>query len=530
MVEDTWKSLTLVDSNGMINLKKKLQALKIIIKQWTKNAKKISYKAKISIKSKLSDIDKILDQGDDLERIVSNEEIKSAVWDCGTNKSSGPDGFTFELFRIYWKLLEHDIVTAVKEFFTSGVEGWGLTVKRIGTNGESILGLMVKIFSLLVNLDGFDKMVEDTWKSLTLVDSNGMINLKKKLQALKIIIKQWTKNAKKISYKAKISIQSKLSDIDKILDQGGGENKMFFHGILNSKHSQLAIRGTLVDGEWIVDPLAVKSVFLKYFSTQFSSPVPPHICFTDQFINRLSLEQQDDLERILIDNSILPKELVATRWVKVMPIKINVFAWRVCLDKLPTRLNLSLKGLFSSIPIDSSLTLSHLFFADDAIFVEEVDAVATTLGCSIFTTLFVHLGGKVGGAMSRIKSWDDVVAKVSSRLSKWKLKTLLIDDLTLNHKFPRLYALNNYKQITIVDKINHASMVDSFRRPPRGGAEEEKFDFLLSRMDGLILTNIPDRWVWSLEATAAKRDLERCLLCEVAVNLALQESVAYESA
>ncbi|GJR79260.1 hypothetical protein Tco_0150045 [Tanacetum coccineum] len=48
------------------------------------------------------------------------------------------------------------------------------------------------------------------------------------------------------------------------------------------------------------------------------------------------------------------------------------------------------------------------------------------MGCSILTTTFVHLGVKVGGAMFRIKSWDDVVAKVSSRLSKWKLKTLSI--------------------------------------------------------------------------------------------------------
>ncbi|GKB64299.1 RNA-directed DNA polymerase, eukaryota [Tanacetum coccineum] len=48
--------------------------------------------------------------------------------------------------------------------------------------------------------------------------------------------------------------------------------------------------------------------------------------------------------------------------------------------------------------------------------------------------------------------------------------------------------------------MNHASMVDTFRHPPRGDAEEEQLNFLLSRMDGLILTNIPDRWVWSLEA------------------------------
>nr|GEV88258.1 ribonuclease H-like domain-containing protein [Tanacetum cinerariifolium] len=45
----------------------------------------------------------------------------------------------------------------------------------------------------------------------------------------------------------------------------------------------------------------------------------------------------------LIDDSILPKEEVAKRWVKVMPIKINGFSWRVRLDKLPTRLNFSLK-------------------------------------------------------------------------------------------------------------------------------------------------------------------------------------------
>ncbi|GJV68123.1 hypothetical protein Tco_1483632 [Tanacetum coccineum] len=76
-----------------------------------------------------------------------------------------------------------------------------------------------------------------------------------------------------------------------------------------------------------------------------------------------------------------------------------------------------------------------------------------------------------------------------------------LDDLALKLKFPRLYALDNYKQITVVEKINHASMVDTFPRPSRGGAEEEHLVFLLSCMDGLILTNIPDRWVWSLEAT-----------------------------
>ncbi|GJV87082.1 RNA-directed DNA polymerase, eukaryota [Tanacetum coccineum] len=49
--------------------------------------------------------------------------------------------------------------------------------------------------------------------------------------------------------------------------------------------------------------------------------------------------------RCYIDDSFLPKEEVPTRWIDSIPIKVNIFAWKVCLDKLPTRLNLSLRGL-----------------------------------------------------------------------------------------------------------------------------------------------------------------------------------------
>nr|GEZ29006.1 hypothetical protein [Tanacetum cinerariifolium] len=294
------------------------------------------------------------------------------------------------------------------------------------------------------------------------------------------------------------------------------------------------------------------------------------------------------------------------------------------------------------IPIDSSLTFSYLFFADDDIFVgksdslnirtifnvlkcfhlasglninfhksklmgietrpEEVDALAKTMGCLIFTTSFVYLGVKVGGGrltliksvltsiplyyMSIFKvspgvlkllesirrnffnrvdgskrkmawiSWNKVLlskkysglrvfsiyALNRAFLFKWgwrffspssclwtrfitaiygedsalnSLNSLSkrypwldiiredpwLDDLALKHKLPRLYKLDNYKQITIGKKIDHASMFDTFRHPPRGGAKEEQLTFLLSRLGGLILTNISNCWVWSIEDT-----------------------------
>ncbi|GJT64565.1 hypothetical protein Tco_1016045 [Tanacetum coccineum] len=55
-----------------------------------------------------------------------------------------------------------------------------------------------------------------------------------------------------------------------------------------------------------------------------------------------------------------------------------------------------------------------------------VETAANLIGCSILSSPFNYLGVKVGSNMSRISSWDDVVFKVSSRLSKWKLKSLSI--------------------------------------------------------------------------------------------------------
>ncbi|GJS96079.1 hypothetical protein Tco_0803047 [Tanacetum coccineum] len=52
----------------------------------------------------------------DLEAEVSNEEIKKAVWDCGVDKSPGPDGFTFGFYKRFWSLIDKRIVGAVKYF------------------------------------------------------------------------------------------------------------------------------------------------------------------------------------------------------------------------------------------------------------------------------------------------------------------------------------------------------------------------------------------------------------------------------
>nr|GEV27856.1 RNA-directed DNA polymerase, eukaryota [Tanacetum cinerariifolium] len=57
---------------------------------------------------------------------------------------------------------------------------------------------------------------------------------------------------------------------------------------------------------------------------------------------------------------------------------------------------------------------------------EDVLLATESIGCSIFTMPFNFLGVKVGDIMSRRNSWEETIGKLSSRLSKWKLKALSI--------------------------------------------------------------------------------------------------------
>ncbi|GJZ24930.1 RNA-directed DNA polymerase, eukaryota [Tanacetum coccineum] len=60
------------------------------------------------------------DQVVDMDRCISRDEIRGAVWNCGENKSPGQDGYTFEFFRRYWNFIGLDFCSADECFFKSG--------------------------------------------------------------------------------------------------------------------------------------------------------------------------------------------------------------------------------------------------------------------------------------------------------------------------------------------------------------------------------------------------------------------------
>ncbi|GKB63832.1 RNA-directed DNA polymerase, eukaryota [Tanacetum coccineum] len=491
-----------------------------------------------------------------------------------------------------------------------------------------------RFFHYWLEIDGFDKLVEDTWKEAQIIDSNAFLKMLKKLRYLKDKIRLWSRLNKESSNSRKRRLKAELADLDLAINKGDGEvidvnrihevvrllqdvekieslevaqkakikwaiegdeNSKYYHDVLNKKRGQLAIRGVLVDGIWMESPPLVKNEFLTHFKNRFDQPVQNRIQLEMNFLNRINSDQKDDLEREIdkeevkravwdcgIDKApgldgftfgfyrrywnliasdvvdaiscffqqgVIPKggnssfitlipkvpnanmvkdfrpisligslykiiaKILANRLVTVLGTLVNetqsaFVADRQILDR-PFILNELVKwckknkkqamifkvdfekaydsgsvivngsptkefqfykglkqGLFKGIVLSPSLNISHLFYANDAIFmgqwsqinidtithvlecfhhasglrinmiksklmgisvdISKVEQAVAKIGCVTLKTPFNYLGLKVGGLMSRLQSWNEIVESIATRLSRWKLKTLSI--------------------------------------------------------------------------------------------------------
>ena len=102
-----------------------------------------------------------------------------------------------------------------------------------------------------------------------------------------------------------------------------------------------------------------------------------------------------------IDDCLLLNSLPCTRWFKVIPRKVNIFMWRLFLDRLPHRLNLSSRGL----DIDSIMcplcnnhveSNAHVFFSCDIASNVKIGTLGFSIGVlqrmrKFKLLLFLHL-------------------------------------------------------------------------------------------------------------------------------------------
>nr|GEX63821.1 RNA-directed DNA polymerase, eukaryota [Tanacetum cinerariifolium] len=174
----------------------------------------------------------------------------------------------------------------------------------------------------------------------------------------------------------------------------GDENSKFFHGIINKRRNNLAIRGAVWD------------------CGLDKSQGPDG--FTSGFYRRyLSLLEDEVVEAMnhFIIMVFVTKEMTRLSYVNgALRILLLSFEFLECFFGASGLCINLLKSKLMGVAVENSL----------------VTSVANTIGCMTLSLPFSYLGVNVGGHMSRIASWDVVINKVLSRLSKWKMKVLYV--------------------------------------------------------------------------------------------------------
>ncbi|GJZ68953.1 RNA-directed DNA polymerase, eukaryota, reverse transcriptase zinc-binding domain protein [Tanacetum coccineum] len=536
------------------------------------------------------------DQLADLEREVTKDEIKRVVWDCGSDKSPGPDGFTFGSNSSFIALIpKTSDANMVKDFRPISLIGsmYKIIAKILANRLVFVLGDLVnEIQSAFVA----DRQI---------LDGPFIMN--------EII--QWCKSKKKQSLVFKVDFEKAFDSVrwdylDDISSRFGFGEKWcsWIQSCLRSSRGSVIVNGSPTEefqfhkGLKQGDPLSsflfilvMESLHISFQRVVDASMFKVNVldCFHRASGLRINMSKSKligisvDVEKVVQAAKMIGCVTLTTPFTylgsKVGGLMSRLQSWNETVEGMVTRLSkwkmktLSvggrltlLKSVLGSMPIYHMSLFkvpmmilnrmesirSHFFNGSDMLgkkptWVKWKNALASKdkggLGNSSLFALnralmfkwvwrflsqnsslwasvikSIHIAqGKIGKEVTASFSsiWLNIVKEVDL-LKKRGLNllsfihkklgdgsdTLFWDDawhgdIAFKDLYPRAYALESCKSIDVASKLSHNNLAYSFRRVPRGGAEQEQLDLLKAKITGTFLVNMRDRWVWSLEGS-----------------------------
>nr|GEU30517.1 RNA-directed DNA polymerase, eukaryota, reverse transcriptase zinc-binding domain protein [Tanacetum cinerariifolium] len=389
IVTDFWEQhVADFGSNLIVGFKNKTKTLKTIIKEWSRNRISPQAREKEDLINKLKEFGAANVRGS-----VSEAEIRNAIRDCRSDKSRGPDWFTFAFYKKIWDTIKDDSTVFVQDLFNTGILPQGCNT--------SFIALIPKISNPMVISD---------FRTISLIGAQ-----------YKII--------------AKVMENRLAQVIDSVISH---EQSAFI------KNRQI-LDGPLMVNEvikWCNRKKAKLMVFKIDFEKAFNSvswdylfQVMCFMGFSEKWIRWIKVCLYSATSSVLVNGSPTREFHINRGLLQGDPLSPFFI---ILMEGLHVAVEDAISvGLYRGFTVNTS-TLSHFFFVDDALFIGEwsranIKSMASILECFHRVSglkINFHKSNLTGVGVPFEERWDPILDKFSKCLSKWKSSPLSIGGRT----------------------------------------------------------------------------------------------------
>nr|GEY36788.1 RNA-directed DNA polymerase, eukaryota, reverse transcriptase zinc-binding domain protein [Tanacetum cinerariifolium] len=393
----------------------------------------------------------LINQQEDLERMVTKEEVKRTVWDCGTDKSPGPDGFTFRpisligsIYKIIAKILANRLVRVLGDILNE-VQSAFIAERQI-LDGLFILNEVLqwckikKKQSLIFKVDFEKAMNMSKSKIMGVHVEGGMVkHATSKLGRLTLNIPFYYLGFKVRGSMSRVQAWKEVAEVSFGIDS----YIPYVHFRVPSSvlHTLESTRSQFFNGHEVGNN---KATWVKWNSI-----------LTAKDSGGLGVSSLYALNRGLM-----------MKWVwRFYNLKTSL--WANVIKAIHGEDGSMGKAKYACVRTCWTTIVNEIRILSDQ-------------GVNVLEFMRLKMGN---GDMASF--WND----------NWFGGGVLKD------LYPRLYALENGKSVNVCTKLSDPSMDYSFRRKTRGGAKQEQLDALMDLVSTVNLVSMGDRWVWTLESS-----------------------------
>ncbi|XP_071694663.1 uncharacterized protein [Rutidosis leptorrhynchoides] len=310
------------------------------------------------------------DDANALESPFDENEIHDAIFDCGSTKAQGPDGFNMRFFKKYWDIIKGDLIDAINWF-------WNNCEFSNGCNASFVILIPKKT----------DPLGLGDFRPISLIGSYYKIIAKILSNRLRRILPALIGHEQSAFLKNRFILDGALIvnesiDFLKSKKQKGILFKVDFEKAFDCLNWNFLLEVMKsAEGLNILTKAATEKGVFKGVEIGNDKILISHLQYADDtlFLGEWSRENAYSIRNLLICFEL------------ASGLKVNFQ-----------------KSCLYGVGVDY----------------DEVCHVANRIGCQVGKFPFIYLGLPIGSKMNKLQDWNPIVEKIKSRLSDWKMRTM----------------------------------------------------------------------------------------------------------